>query len=438
MITTTTKHTILIAALALASAAACKKDEAAPAPNPTVNPGPKQPAGGIGVTATRVVIGQAAAFSGPSAGLGIEMWRGAAAAFAEVNASGGVHGRIVELVLADDGYDAERAQPAVVKLIEQDGVFALFGGVGTPTIVKALPVVLKYFQDNGLFYFANFTGAMPQREPPYVQAVFNVRASYRQETKAAVDAFVAMGKKKIGTFVQDDAYGTDGREGVKLALAGHGLELVADTRYPRGQKFEAGNDASVKILRDAGVDAVIMVGAYQACAGMIRDLRTAGVDVPIHNVSFVGADQMRELLLGVDKPAGTLLRRLLNTQVVPHPEETAIPIVAQYRAAVDKHDPRVPAGFPASGYVPKNKYSFGSLEGYISARAFLAILDKTGPELTRQSFYTTAEAMGQFDLGLGVPAELSPARHQVLDKVWFTVITPQGWKQTDDPAAMLK
>jgi ABC-type branched-subunit amino acid transport system substrate-binding protein len=435
-----TTRTTTIFVTTLAALAACKKDEPAPQANPTVTvPGPKSPAaGGDGVTPTEIVIGQAAAFSGPSAGLGVEMWRGASAAFAEANAKGGVHGRKIKLVLADDGYDAERAQPAVVKLIEQEGVFALFGGVGTPTIVKALPVVLSYFQKNGLFYFANFTGAMPQREPPYFAAVFNVRASYRQETKAAVDMFVAMGKKKIGTFVQDDAYGTDGREGVKLALAAHGLELVADTRYPRGQKFEVANDAPVKLLRDAGVDAVIMVGAYQACGGMVRDLRNAGMDLPIHNVSFVGADQMRELLLAVDKPSGKVLTRLVNTQVVPHPDEAGTPIVAEYRAAIDKHDPKLPAGLGDAGYAPKNKYSFGSLEGYISARAFLAVLDRTGPELTRQSFYKTAEAMGQFDLGLGVPAELSPTRHQALDKVWFTVMTPQGWKQTDDPAAMVK
>jgi putative Ca2+/H+ antiporter (TMEM165/GDT1 family) len=143
------------------------------------------------------------------------MWRGATAAFAEANAAGGVNGRTVRLVVADDAYDAEKAAIAVGQLISREHVFALFGGVGTPTIVKALPVVLKHFNSDGLFYFANFTGAQTQREPPYAKAVFNVRASYREETKAMVDAFVAMGKTRIGIFVQDDAYGTSGRDGVR-------------------------------------------------------------------------------------------------------------------------------------------------------------------------------------------------------------------------------
>ena len=93
------------------------------------------------------------------------MWRGASAAFAEANARGGIHGRKVELAVADDAYDAEKAASAVVNLIERDHAFLIFGGVGTPTIVRALPVIRKYFDDSGLFYFANFTGAQPQRQP---------------------------------------------------------------------------------------------------------------------------------------------------------------------------------------------------------------------------------------------------------------------------------
>src|SRR6516225_1500579 len=81
-----------------------------------------------GVTDKEVVLGQPAAFSGPSAGLGVEMWRGATAAFAEANAAGGVNGRTVRLVIADDAYDSEKAAAAVGQLISRDHVFALFGG----------------------------------------------------------------------------------------------------------------------------------------------------------------------------------------------------------------------------------------------------------------------------------------------------------------------
>jgi ABC-type branched-subunit amino acid transport system substrate-binding protein len=392
-----------------------------------------------GVTDSEVLLGEPAAFRGPSAGLGVEMWRGAFAAFSAANENGGVNRRSVKLVLVDDGYEAERAAPAALQLIVKDKVFALFGGVGTPTIVKALPVVLQYNLKEGLFYFANFTGAQPQREPPYDKAVFNVRASYRQETKAAVDAFVAMGRKKIGIFVQDDAYGASGRDGVKRALKEHGLDVVADTTYQRGQKFEARNDAQVKILTDAGANAIVMVGAYQGCGGMVRDLRNAGWNGPIHNVSFVGADQMLRLLRDEERQSGkSLTQNLLNTQVVPSYDDLSVPAVKEYREAIDRYTPSLPDVATGSGYQVSQKYTFGSLEGYVSARMFLAVLQKSGRELTRKGFYETAEKMGKFDVGLGTIAEFDRGHHQALDKVWWSYAAPDGWRATGNPASVVR
>jgi branched-chain amino acid transport system substrate-binding protein len=391
-----------------------------------------------GVTATEVVLGQPAAFSGPSAGLGVEMWRGAEAAFAEVNAAGGVHGRKIRLVLADDGYDADKAAAAVYQLISKSKIFALFGGVGTPTIVKALPVVLKYFNSDGLFYFSNFTGAQPQREPPFERAVFNVRASYREEAKSMVDVYLSTGRRRIGVFVQDDAYGASGRDGVRRALQASGLDIVADTTYPRGQAYATSVDQQVQILRDAKVDAIVAVGSYQACAALVRDARRAGWNVPIHNVSFVGADQMLRLLREEEKKSGLKLTPgLVFTQVVPSYEDRQIPFIQQYRAAMDRFAPSKPPIGDGS-YAPVGKYSFGSVEGYLSARVFLTVLERTGPQLTRKAFYETAEKMGRFDLGLGQTMELSPTRHQVLRNVWFTTATPTGWMSAKDPAAALQ
>ena len=390
-----------------------------------------------GVTDSEIVVGEPAAFSGPSAELGIQMWRGASAAFSAANDAGGVAGRRVKLVVADDGYDAERAAAAVIKVVEQDHAFLVFGGVGTPTIVRALPVVRKYYDDSGLFYFANFTGAQPQRRPPNVRVVFNIRASYAEETKAMVDAFVAMGRKKIGVFLQDDAYGVDGREGAAEALRAHGLDVVADARYPRGQTYDASTANQVKILRDAGADAVVMIGSYQACGAFIRDARKSGWNVPIHNVSFVGADAMLRLLQDEEKKGGPkLIFNLINTQVVPSYDDTSVAAVRDYRAAIDKYNPIAPPGVaPAAA---SEKYGFVSLEGFVSARALLLVLQKAGHDLTRKSAYAAAENMGKFDLGVGSEAELSPQRHQALDKVWFTYATPGGWKSTDSPASVIK
>jgi branched-chain amino acid transport system substrate-binding protein len=462
--------------LSLVAFAGCKsKDEKREETSKPATATPTQGArsGTHGVTDSAVTVGMDAAFTGPSAGLGIEMWRGSMAAFDEINEKGGVFGRKIRMVLADDGYEAARAAPAELKLVEQDGVFCTGWSVGTPTIVRILPVVLKYYQSEKLFHWGCFTGAQPQRNPPYDKAVFNMRASYRQETKAMVDAFVAMGRKKIGVFVQDDAYGTDGREGVARALEEHKLKLVADTRYKRGQKYEESYQTQVDLLKKQGVDAVIMVGAYQACGGFIRDARKSGWNVPIHNVSFVGADQMLDYLKKESAP--NVLSNLIVTQVVPHYDEASLPSVRDYRAAMDKYHPQKPPEAATATYQPSHNYSFGSLEGYLTSRVFAMVLEKNGAKLSRESFIETAEtkmsgpatpapeaadagdagkakvekkapakpeepsaADGTFDIGVGVPASFSPTDHQALDQVWFTYATPNGWKSVDNVASVIK
>jgi len=383
----------------------------------------------------------AAAFSGASSGLGIEMWRGATAAFAEYNLRADVK-RKVKLVLADDEYDPTKAPGAVKKLGEEQKVFAFFGGVGTPTLKAALPAVKEMFDKEKTFYFSNFTGAQAQREAPYDKVVFNVRASYKQETKALVDFFIGQGKKKIALFIQDDAYGASGKAGVDEALKAQNLSVVAEAKYPAGQVYQKTLDAELGTLKGAGAEAIIAVGAYQPCAALVRDARKSGWNVPIANVSFVGSDQMLSLLAKEEKTSGkpgSIVVNLINSQVVPSYNDAAIFAVGEYRTAMKRFQPSVPIEYGSPTYTLEHQFSFGSLEGYISAKLFLAILEKTKTgELTRESFYKTAEASGKMDLGLNANAEFSATRHQALDTVWLTYASVDGWMNVDPRDKILK
>ena len=124
-----------------------------------------------------------AAFSGPSRGLGTELYRGAKSYFNHINENGGVNGRKIALKLYDDGYQPDPCVQNTVKLMLEDQVFLLFGYVGTPTVTRVLPM-LKKFQDQQVYLFFPFTGAQPQREPPYGDFAFNLRASYRRRPPA--------------------------------------------------------------------------------------------------------------------------------------------------------------------------------------------------------------------------------------------------------------
>src|SRR5690349_20385240 len=137
-----------------------------------------------GVSPTRILIGQSAAFTGPASELGTEMRAGALAYFEQANKKGGVHGRRIEMVSIDDGYEPDRAAANTKKLIG-DGVFLLFGYVGTPTSNAAKPI----FTEAQVPFFGPFTGAELLRTPVN-RYIFNVRASYYAETDKIIEQLV--------------------------------------------------------------------------------------------------------------------------------------------------------------------------------------------------------------------------------------------------------
>jgi ABC-type branched-subunit amino acid transport system substrate-binding protein len=153
-----------------------------------------------GITSDKILLGQSVALSGPAAQLGIQMRNGVKAYLDHVNERGGVHGRKIELITLDDGYEPSRTVPNTKKLIEENKVFALIGYVGTPTSVPAIPV----FTAAKVPFFGPFTGAEALRVP-FNRYIFHVRASYYDETDKIVEQVLSIGGKSIAVFYQDDA-----------------------------------------------------------------------------------------------------------------------------------------------------------------------------------------------------------------------------------------
>ena len=373
-----------------------------------------------GFTDTEIVLGMSAAFSGPSRGLGIELYRGAAAYFTHVNRAGGVGGRKIVLRTYDDGYQPNPSVENTVKLIVNDRVFALFGYVGTPTVTRVLPL-LKKFQNKKTFLFFPFTGAQPQRQPPYGEFAFNLRASYRQETAGLVDNFVAVGRKRIGMFYQADAYGRSGWAGVRRALKKYDLRIVGEATYRRGQKFTSIMRRQAEILKAAKAEAVICIGAYAACAAFLRDAVDSGLRVPIANLSFVGSENLLKLIAESQDEPGRYTELLVNSQVVPSYEDASIPAVREYRELMQRHDPQPPRELLKEAYAPF-PYSFVSLEGFLDAKLMVEILRRMGDRPERGKLENAVFSVRNFDLGVGVPVSFSESRRQGLDRVYYTVV----------------
>lgn len=352
----------------------------------------------VGVSSGSILFGQAAALEGPSSALGRGMRQGILAAFAEVNGKGGVHGRTLELISRDDGYDPDRSIAQTVKLIDEDRVFALIGAVGTPTSTVTVPIA----KARNVPFIGPFTGAGFLRAPD-LQNVVNIRASYGAEAEAWIKHLTEdLHIRSIAIFYQDDSYGRDGLAGVKLALEKRGLELTAESTYERNTKAVG---SAVRALRRVEPEAVVMVGTYAPCAEFIRLARRSGFDPIFVNISFVGANALAKEL-GPDGDG------VIVSQVVPFPWDASAQVVADYQAAEKALDPAL-------------KPDFVSLEGYLSGRLVAAALEMAGPNPTRADMLQIISDVGRFDISgdiitLGQKLQDAPA------KVFLTIIQPDG------------
>lgn len=402
---------VALCAVALAFLASCGSQEPAPSgPAPTstpeaVLPVPSGASDTSGITSDGIVFGQSAAFTGPAQELGINMRLGIRAAFEEANQAGGVHGRQLSLASLDDTYEPELAAINTRELIQDEGVFALIGEVGTPTSRSATPVAA----DANVPFVAPFTGAAFLRDVDTWNNIINMRASYNDETEEMVKRFTEdLGIERIGVLYQDDSFGRAGYNGALAALERRGMEPVAVGLYPR-------NTTAVKTalldLSKGRPQGIIMVGAYNPIGEFVlwaketKLLDDADYEAKFIAISFVGSNALAEKL-------GSKGEGVYVTQVVPFPTDTSLPIVSSYLKALADFDPEAVPGFV-------------SFEGYLAGRLAIAGLDRCGRDVNRTCFMESLLRGSSMDIG-GFPLSYSSEDNQGSDTVFLTVIGADG------------
>jgi ABC-type branched-subunit amino acid transport system substrate-binding protein len=345
----------------------------------------------------RIVLGQSAPLSGPASALGEQFRIGANLLFERVNGRGGVNGRPIELRTLDDGYEPDRCAENTRKLIDS-GVFALFGYIGTPTGLVALPIATAA----KVPWIAPFTGAEALRTP-FNRYAFHVRASYFDETAEIVKQLTSVGIKRIGVFYQNDAYGKAGLEGVTRAMKPLSLEPVGLGTVERNT---ADVDAAVKSLVEQKPDAIVQISAYRSCAAFIRAARKAGFTGQFHNVSFVGTQALaREL--------GADARGVVVAQVMPYPYAPLTVLSGEYLAAGqatlgDKFEP-----------------NYSSMEGYVAAKTVIEGLRRGSNNATPDNLISGLESLREFNLG-GFYVDFNPQKHTGSKYVDLTILTADG------------
>lgn len=344
-----------------------------------------------------IVLGQSAPFSGPSQLLGSQYNQGARLYFDALNAKGGVNGRLIELKRLDDALDPERTVANTRQLINE-GVFALFGYVGTLTSLAALPLA----SEARLPFFAPFTGARSLREP-FNRHVIHVRASYYEETAAIVRQATTVGIKKIAVFYQNNDVGKEGLDDVFRALAPLNLKPVASASAEPNSTDVA---PALKTILAATPEAIIQIGSYKSCATFVRLARRAGYSGNLYNISFVDTQSLSEEL-------GAVARGVIVSQVMPYPYAAATPIAAEYLAALQ-----------ASGLMATNP-NYSGIEGYVAAKAFTEVVRRAGRNLSRDSFFAALQGMSNYNLG-GMTLEFGPDRNLGSRFVEMTMLTEDG------------
>lgn len=350
----------------------------------------------IGVTDTEILLGQSLGLTGPLAELTLDISNGTRAYVNEVNTRGGIHGRRLKVITMDDGYQAPNTVKNVEQMIKQDKVFAIFNVTGTPNGEAILPLVTQ----SGVPFFSPFTGADSLRNPP-MPNVFNVRASYRDETEKLVQHLQTVGIQRIGVVYQASSFGKDGLAGVEAAMAQRGMKPQAVASV---QSNASDTDAAVTAVSERNPGAIILITAGRPTFEFIKSYNKSHRGVQFYTLSVMGASANIKAL-GKDGVG------VVVASVVPFPWSQAHPLVKEYQSAMQK--------------IGLSDYSFVSFESYINARVLGAAIERAGKNLTRSGLVTAAENMRQVSLG-GFYVGYSKASRQASKHVELTIIGPNG------------
>lgn len=352
-----------------------------------------------GVTDDTVLFGQSAPFTGAVANLGLGTRKGIELAFAEAAAAGGIHGRLPKLEALDDAYNPDKALDNVRSLVRSGKVFGLVGAVGTPTSRLSERIA----RGGRVPFVGPVTGAAMLREPDRSHVV-NIRASYPDEGEALIRHFQQVGGlDDTALFMQADAYGQAIKGALDKAMQANGYTIDLLAPYERASGDVS---AAVQTILSAKPSIVFMAGTTDPSAKFVRAIREAGLNCQFATVSFAGTAAFAQAV----KPYGD---GIVVSQVVPMPSDKSLQINRDLHAAIEAH---------ARGTVP----DFSLLEGYLTGRVLCEMLERCGPDPTRESFLDTIfSTPTTLDFG-GMRLSYGPRRNTGTSKVFLTEIGADG------------
>lgn len=349
-----------------------------------------------GVTDTEILMGQPAGVTGPLAELAPDILNATQALFDSVNATGGVHGRRIRVLAMDDGYVVANTVKVVTHMVEKEPVFALMNMTGTSNVAAVLPLLDK--ENPPLPLIAPFTGAELVRNPA-INHVFNIRASYADETEKIVNHLATLGAQRIAVLWSNNGFGKDGLAGVQKALEKRGMKVYADAPI---EQSASDTDKAVSALHDRRPEAIIMITAGAPTVSFIKAYNKVRKGMHFYTLSVMGS-QATLRALGSDGVG------VVVTSVVPFPWDVTHPLAREYRSVMQR-----------AGY---SNLSFLGFEGFINAKVVVEGLRLAGRDLNRSRFVNALASIKRLDLG-GFAVGFGKDSRQGSRYVGLTIVSP--------------
>ena len=342
------------------------------------------------------MVGQNITLQGGKNSYGTEVQVGVQLVLKEVNRLGGINGRRILLRTLDDDNQSTNAA-ANAKTLLDEGAFILFGSIeGGPSTA-----VMKVAAERKVPFFGPMAGS-PELRRPFQNMVFPVRAEHRDEFRALVKYGTSTGLKRIAFFHADSDTGRLHLQNVKLAAA----DFKAAVELPMPFKSDISDqqlDAFIKQIADSKVDMILNHGSPANYEKLLRKIHKAGLRVQFFAVNS-GSTQLAASM-------GELASGMVFAQVVPNPWARKTLIARDYQAA-----------FQAA--YPGRDFSYGSFEGFITARALVAGLKAAGPKLSRESFVKALMSQ-KIDLG-NFEISYAPGEHTGSSFVDLSMVKRDG------------
>ena len=244
-----------------------------------------------GVTEDTILLGTFQAMTGPVASIGVPVAEGLEAYFQYVNKEGGINGRSVKLIIADDQFNPANTVVEVQRLVESDKVFAIIAGLGTPGVLA----VMDSLNEDGVPFVYQASGSSKIAVPPK-EFTFPVQPNYLVEGNIMTRYLVEeKGAKKIAIIYRNADDGKEEFGAVSAAIGQYGAELVAAVPVN-----PTSTDFSVEInkIADAEPDAIIVMLFNPQTPNFIKQAKQYGLTDPDYLMSYPNADATFVTLAG--------------------------------------------------------------------------------------------------------------------------------------------